>query len=222
MSTGPMYTVSVEAMVLVALHAARHGTQAVNGLLLGRKDDSTSEVVVESAVPMFHTALGLAPLTEAAIALITEYSDTVGLTVVGAYHANELNFDRTLALSAQAICARLRVSAPDACVLVVNNATLGELLSRKGEQAAASVHRMASELFDLYAARTGTEFALRADTRCDDRAVSAIVDAVSKERLHRGLVDMDDHFDDVAVDFRNDELKQQIRTLVKTSQPRVL
>lgn len=55
-------------------------------VLLGQR--SKGEIVVEQAVPLLHAHLALAPMMDAAFALVEEHCKTKGLKVVGYYHAN--------------------------------------------------------------------------------------------------------------------------------------
>lgn len=63
------------ALLTVLLHAAKHPTTAVNGVLLGTvapaaSDGSAAVVTVTTAVPVCHTFITLAPVIETAIAQV--------------------------------------------------------------------------------------------------------------------------------------------------------
>ena len=48
------------------LHASKYPSAAVNGVFLGHLDGA-GEVVVEDAVPLFHSPLNLSPMLEVAL-----------------------------------------------------------------------------------------------------------------------------------------------------------
>ncbi|KAK2967312.1 hypothetical protein RJ640_004878, partial [Escallonia rubra] len=85
------YEIGQNAYIKLALHALKHKTSAVNGVLLGRLSGSDASPVVEvtESVPLFHSQIGvLAPL-EIALIMIEEYYGAQGLSIVGYFHANE-------------------------------------------------------------------------------------------------------------------------------------
>eukprot|EP00300_Choanocystis_sp_HF-7_P016759 c19526_g1_i1.p1 GENE.c19526_g1_i1~~c19526_g1_i1.p1 ORF type:complete len:208 (-),score=44.42 c19526_g1_i1:408-1031(-) len=194
--------VKAEALALISLHTQRHLTQAVNGLLLGRKAAGSETIVVETAVPLFHGLIGLAPLTEAAIALVFEHAESLGLQLVGVYHAHELALDRSLSPIAVAICTRLRLQNPSAFIALVNNIAFGAAVAGESSPSMA--------LLDCFTMR-GTECAAVAAERVavDPTALDTIVRAHA-EGLAGTLVDMDDHFDSAANDFRNQSVVAQL------------
>lgn len=57
-----------EALFTILLHAAKHPTSAVNGLLLGTAGPGAVEVA--RAVPVCHSFITLTPLLEAAMAQV--------------------------------------------------------------------------------------------------------------------------------------------------------
>ena len=61
-------TLSGDAYCVLFMHACKHPSRAVNGLLLGKT--SEQGVSVQKALPLFHTPLGLAPMLEAALMLV--------------------------------------------------------------------------------------------------------------------------------------------------------
>lgn len=64
------YAAERSALIKILLHATAHPSQAVNGLLLGKiAADAASggSVEIVDALPLFHTYLSLAPMTEVAL-----------------------------------------------------------------------------------------------------------------------------------------------------------
>ena len=60
-----LYEIQSRAYAKVISHACKHPFTAVNGVLLGRTEER--KVVVQDAIPLFHTHLNLAPMLEAAL-----------------------------------------------------------------------------------------------------------------------------------------------------------
>jgi hypothetical protein len=60
----------------------------VNGVLLGRVDDEGILQLVD-AIPLFHIAVGLAPMLEMAFSQIDVYARKMSLEILGYYQANE-------------------------------------------------------------------------------------------------------------------------------------
>jgi ER membrane protein complex subunit 8/9 len=56
----------------IILHSFKYPSVAINGLLLGSKDDSShsTNMKIVDAVPLFHHNLGLAPMLEVALAQV--------------------------------------------------------------------------------------------------------------------------------------------------------
>jgi hypothetical protein len=97
------YEVAQAAYVKLALHALKHPSAPVNGLLVGRlvEPSSTPAVVsVVDAVPLSHHPhhLPLLPTLELALTLVEDHFATQGdgLAVVGYYHANPRRDDAVL------------------------------------------------------------------------------------------------------------------------------
>lgn len=66
------YEIAQTAYIKLVLHALKHKTSAVNGILLGRvseQEDSTV-VEIEDSVPLFHSHLGLLPNLEISLILV--------------------------------------------------------------------------------------------------------------------------------------------------------
>ena len=76
-------TLTVPAYVKMVLHASRYVHSAVNGVLLAtaprtatREGVTATGLLCIDAVPLFHTALPLAPMLEAALALVISNSSS--------------------------------------------------------------------------------------------------------------------------------------------------
>jgi hypothetical protein len=72
-----VYVLDSKALLKILLHAAKHPSHAVNGVLLGtaeaaqpgspREGAAPPAVTLADAVPLFHSFLSLAPALEAAL-----------------------------------------------------------------------------------------------------------------------------------------------------------
>jgi hypothetical protein len=104
MSGSQHFTCSPTAYCTAAMHALKHPTQPVVGLLLGRRAattdaangasssaSSSSGLHADAAVPLIHTELATAPhpVTSIAIKQVMAVSRANGSRVVGIYVANE-------------------------------------------------------------------------------------------------------------------------------------
>ena len=69
------FAVSARAYCKILLHVARYPHCSVNGVLLAenskQKDSKTHEIV--DAIPLFHLALGLAPMLEVALTQVCHH-----------------------------------------------------------------------------------------------------------------------------------------------------
>merc|ERR1712205_181968 len=75
------------AYLVSVLHALKYPANSVNGVLLGCFDKDGT-VQVQRALPLLHSHLALAPMMDAAFALIDEHCQTEDVKIVGYYHAN--------------------------------------------------------------------------------------------------------------------------------------
>lgn len=75
------YEIAQNAYIKLVLHAQKHCSSAVNGVLLGRVS-AQSDTVVEilDAVPLFHSHLGLLPNLEISLILVSFSLCSVQLT----------------------------------------------------------------------------------------------------------------------------------------------
>jgi hypothetical protein len=117
-----VYSVSTQAYVKLALHAAKRPANSVCGLLLGQ--DQGQGFVATDAVPLFHEEAPLAPLLEVACASADAYCQkTQKLKVVGFYYAGSgySPSDSASGLShgAEKVADKVEQNCSRACVLVV-------------------------------------------------------------------------------------------------------
>lgn len=200
------YELRQTAYVKLVLHALKHTTCAVNGVLIGRVeiagDDgkSTTTVEVTDCVPLFHGQLGLLPMLELALSQVDEHLATgkdSSLQIVGYYHANEQFDNYELSSVAKKIGDHIARHCPQAGILLLDNRQLGALA--KGNSKAPVVQ--------LYV-RDGSSWRLSGPggLRLKDATANSILSDYIKEERERRVVDFDDHLDDVSKDWLNPTL----------------
>ena len=66
--------VSPRAYAKILLHTSKYPHKAVNGVLVGEENLKGGEIYASDAIPLFHIALGLAPMLEVALARVSRSS----------------------------------------------------------------------------------------------------------------------------------------------------
>ena len=178
-----------EAYCTLFLHASKHPSKAVNGLLLGSADDAA--VRVTKVLPLFHSSLALTPMLEAALMLADEHCKASGLKIVGYYQANELCDDLELGPLGAKIAEKIRSQCAQATVLLVDGANMTPaptdlrllVLGTDGRRAAGVVPTLED-----------AEETIRRLEDCLARGVQ------------NDLTDFDAHLDDASKDWLNTKL----------------
>ena len=68
------YEIAQTAYIKLVLHALKHTTSAVNGVLVGRFDAGKGVVEISDAVPLFHSShIALLPSLEIALMQVSLY-----------------------------------------------------------------------------------------------------------------------------------------------------
>jgi ER membrane protein complex subunit 8/9 len=84
--------VSKLAYCKILLHLAKYPHLACNGVLLSRKQNSSTTTTTNEyidAIPLFHSGLGLSSNIEIALFQIDAFCEQNDLEISGYYHANE-------------------------------------------------------------------------------------------------------------------------------------
>ncbi|OWM85889.1 ER membrane protein complex subunit 8/9 homolog [Punica granatum] len=201
----PRYEIAQTAYIKMVLHALKHKTSAVNGILLGRVSDQKDFTVVEIAdsVPLFHSHLSLLPNLEISLILIEEYCEAKGLNIVGYFHGNERHDDAELGGVAKNIGDNIYRYFPQAAILLLDNKKL-EALSKGKER---------SPVMQLYTRDASKNWKLvssdgNGSNQLVTREPSANVvlsDYILSEKW-QDIVDFDDHLDDISKDWLNPDL----------------
>ena len=199
------YTVSSVAYQKIMLHAAKHPSRTVCGYLVGPKPVASVDGdvaganeggrngtnMVADAVPLFHSD-PLAPMLEAAALLVEELYKSQSYGIVGYYQANERYEEKTLGVVGSLIGQKVNANCPGACMLVVDNTSLGSA--------------NASSLLLYTSSKHGEDF-VRRETGLAIEGGEGTLDkltALLNEEKMDNLVDFDDHLEKVSLDFRNE------------------
>eukprot|EP00904_Undaria_pinnatifida_P008106 jgi/Undpi1/4425/HiC_scaffold_17.g07780.m1 len=186
--SGSAVTVEKAAYLKLMLHAAKYPWASVSGFLLGETGSSEEEqVTVKDAVPLFHTAT-LAPLLETSAAMVDAHAAKIGLSIVGFYQANQCLDENSPSLLATKIMDKIDLANGGSSVLLVVS---NKRLETRGDSAVSVFARDASN-----------SFRKRLEVGVSSQCIEAFESALTK-RAETGLVDMDEHFDDVTKDWRN-------------------
>lgn len=191
------YEIHQNAYVKLVLHALKHRTSAVNGVLVGRlSGDDTVEIV--DSVPLFHSQIGLLPPLEIALIMIEEYYNNKGLSIVGYFHANERFDDFELSNVAKNIGDHITKYFPGAALLLLDNKKLEALPKGKDR----------IPVMQLYTKDASRSWKLVGSDRLTFKEPSAnviLLDYISSQKW-KDITDFDDHLDDISKDWLNSGL----------------
>lgn len=190
------YELQQTAYVKLVLHALKHTTCAVNGVLIGRP--STTLVEVTDCVPLFHGQLGLLPMLELALSQVDEHLADSPLQIVGYYHANEQYDNHELSSVAKKIGDHIARHCPQAAILLLDNRQLGALTNPK-------TNAKATPVVNLFV-RDGSLWKMNPSLRLRETTANSLLSEYIKEDRQRRVVDFDEHLDDVSKDWLNPSL----------------
>lgn len=106
-------------MTIDTIISAKYPHLAVNGLLLGSKSNSKSEVI--DAVPLFHQCLYVTPMSEIALIQVEARATAENLQIIGYYAAAENFYDNTIdKVPAMKIAEKIVENNGSASVVVVS------------------------------------------------------------------------------------------------------
>ncbi|KAM7504321.1 hypothetical protein LguiB_003225 [Lonicera macranthoides] len=196
------YQIDQNAYIKLVLHALKHKTSAVNGLLLGRLS-SGSDLVVEitDSVPLFHSQIGLLPPLEIALIMIEEFYSAQGLSIVGYFHANERFDDVELGSVAKNIGDHIYRYLPQAALLLLDNKKLQAVSSGKDMTPVMQLYtRDASRTWKLAGSDGNSRLTIK-----EPSANVVLLDYISSEKW-KEITDFDDHLDDISKDWLNSAL----------------
>ncbi|KAM7251967.1 hypothetical protein ACFE04_023850 [Oxalis oulophora] len=194
------YEISQSAYIKLVLHALKHNTGAVNGVLLGKVSPQNDAVVeIADSVPLFHTHLGLLPQLEISLLLIEEYYNAQGLQIVGYFHANERANDSELGAVAKNIGDHISKYFPQAALLLLDNTKLEALPKEK------TTSPVMQQIYTRDAAGKWKPVGSDGNIRFLMKEPSAnivLLDYISSQKME-DVIDFDDHLDDISKDWVN-------------------
>ncbi|KAK5834525.1 hypothetical protein PVK06_018407 [Gossypium arboreum] len=198
------YEISQNAYIKLVLHALKHKTTAVNGILLGRVNPQNDSVVeIADSVPLFHSNLALLPSLEIALIMIEEHYGSKGLGIVGYFHANERFDDAELGIVAKNIGDHICRYFPQAAIFLLDNKKLEALPMGKDQSPVMQLYiRDASKNWKLAGPDGGSRLVIK-----EPAANAVLSDYISSEKW-QDVVDFDDHLDDIKKSIQGVELSQ--------------
>lgn len=193
------------AYLVSLLHALKYPANTVNGVLLGSfEKDGT--VQVSQALPLLHSHVALAPMMDAALALIDEHCQAAKVKIVGYYHANANHHHKAPSPVAVRIADKLHdvvrqeSKGAEPCLLMIDNLQLERMgaLMASGE---ASEELCKTLGMTLYTKRNNGVWEVASGATLDiDGASSGAPQARLVELVAKGsvqeVVDFDNHIDD--------------------------
>ena len=186
------------AYAKIMLHITRHAESNVDGFLIGSTKGSS--VIVDDAVPLFHTHTR-APMLEVAAQLIAENSKEHA--IVGYYFANEHIDNKDPPILAERVILGVENMCSGAVLVQIMNEKLGDP-TQHGLQATIRSERQA-----LWNVPLSVQFSDPSDTKmlvALDLAAKAVQD-----NLHNKFNDFDDHFSDVSKDPFNCKVTELLK-----------
>ncbi|XP_073968615.1 ER membrane protein complex subunit 8/9 [Rhodnius prolixus] len=194
----------------IILHAAKYPHCAVNGLLLcdkaSKKDAKNKSLVIVDAVPLFHVCLHLSPMAEVALTQVDSLAGHQGMRLAGYYTANETLDDMSIEKPATKIADKIAETYSSAMLVVVDN----RRLSLTMEDAALKVMHSVEGKWKVM---DPEEYSV--ERECMDTTAVLL-----HGHADRGLIDFDNHLDDISNDWTNphinkaiDSILQQIRNM---------
>ncbi|KAL2473132.1 ER membrane protein complex subunit 8/9-like protein [Forsythia ovata] len=197
------FEIHQNAYIKLVLHAMKHRTSAVNGVLLGRSSDHGDSVEIVDSVPLFHSQIGLLPPLEIALIMIEEYYGEKGLSIVGYFHANERYDDFELAAVAKNIGDHITQYFPQAALLLLDNKKLEALPKGRDRSPVVQLYiKDASRSWKLVGSEGGNQLTIK-----EPSGNIVLLDYLASEKW-KDIVDFDDHLDNISKDWLNSELFQ--------------
>ncbi|KAL0320898.1 UNVERIFIED_CONTAM: ER membrane protein complex subunit/9 [Sesamum radiatum] len=192
MSGEARYEINQTAYIKLVLHALKHRSAAVNGLILGRASSDAAVVEIVDSVPLFHSQIGLLPPLEIALIMIEEYYGEKGLSIVGYFHANERYDDFELASVAKNIGDHITRYFPQAALLLLDNKKLEDLPKGKERSPVMQLYIKDGSSWKLGGSKGSNQLTVK-----ETSANTVLLDYISAEKW-KSITDFDDHLDDIS------------------------
>jgi hypothetical protein len=184
-------SVSKLAYSKMILHACKHPSRPVLGVLLTSKDSSDKDSKSDSrqivdVVPLFHDYT-LAPMMEVAMTQIEEFCKLSGkFEIAGCYSANELYTDRDPDHMTEKFATKIADHYPAACILMIDNTAIADA-GKKNKSSALLTYRLKAGQWR------------HAEPASSCHPAPADVTAVLKDVMdgkERDIIDFEEHLED--------------------------
>ncbi|KAJ9460781.1 ER membrane protein complex subunit 8/9 [Diplonema papillatum] len=198
------YMFSPAAYGKLLLHAFKHPSQAVSGLLVGKVDAKV--LYVHEAVPLFHTYSQLMPMLEVALKQVNAIFEKDGMFVLGLYSSSQPITDKATATPhSEKIVKRIADGSASTCAVLV------QLVNSSFKPSCRDIALKIYSASDMTKAVSGsiklgylydgltTEIA-------DKESVSERLCELLKQQKVDLVVDFESHLDNVKNDYMNPEL----------------
>ncbi|GAA5908242.1 ER membrane protein complex subunit 8/9 family protein [Sporobolomyces salmoneus] len=189
------YTLSTRASELLILHAAKHPTQTVCGLLVGSSSNSISD-----AIPLLHHWTELSAMMEVALQLAESSVKQQGKEILGLYIVNSRIGDMSVPLGLGKVADSIERENKNAVVLMIDNEKLNSdqlpfLLCSKHSSRSIWTHSPSASLnLDL-----------------DPSALNASIRNHLESNRQNLVGDFDDHLEDASIDWlTNSKLSEHL------------
>jgi len=194
------YSVSHQAYVKFALHAAKYSHKQVVGVFIGKSAGSNAVDIVD-AIPLLHLQTSLRLGMEIGLDLARNHAQSVGLELVGYYQASGDLDDTSLAPAGERVADALKAGFSQAVAFVVVNERLSS-----GEPALLpylpqGTHWKPVQEGDSRPFCPGSNFVLKKPS-----SPGRVLELIKGERLHEELGDFDDNLEDVSIDWLKNEV----------------
>lgn len=184
----------------MVLHAAKYPHCAINGLLLASTKDSSNNIEIVDAMPLFHQNLHLSPMVEIALIQAEAIGAASDLQIAGYYAACELYQDQTIDKAPGVkIADKIAENNPNAAFIIISNA---DLRSQNKEPALNVWQNKETHWMP-------TSYTLNQITETLG-AVESLIDGGAMKNLH----DFDNHLDNIKNDWTNDRLNRDLQQLL--------
>ncbi|TMW69602.1 hypothetical protein Poli38472_001758 [Pythium oligandrum] len=196
------YRLFPEAYVKLLLHVAKHPSSTCSGLLIGEAAGQTVEI--SDVVPLFHHESPLAPLTEVACTMVDTWCEQQKKKIVGYYHANGIGLEAqpSLSLSGEKIADQIESNNARSCVLLVENAQLNS-------ESKTGLQLLLKDVKRGWV-RVDNRLHLTEESSGEGSPVKLFSQAL-QQHVEDEIVDMDEHFEDVRKDWRNQHVLQLLK-----------
>lgn len=179
----------------ILLHAMKYPHYSCSGLLLSPKSNESSANVMKviEAIPISHASYCLSPNVEVAFNSVNLFALEQDLVISGYYQTDRYNDVGYPDIFSQRITEKICESYPNAVLCYVNfDTTQAQTFLIPHQMVDGKWRRKPLDTFEV---------------EVDPEVIAERI-LFSKKRLYREVVDFDDHFDDITLDWTNAEVAQ--------------